>query len=29
LDRDYWVVSQAQVSAGPPRTYTLNAEVDF
>jgi iron complex outermembrane receptor protein len=29
FDRDYWVVSQAQVSAGPPRTYTLNAEVDF
>jgi len=29
FDRNYWVVSQAQVSAGPPRTYTLNAEVDF
>jgi iron complex outermembrane receptor protein len=29
LDRNYWVVSQDQVSAGPPRTYTLNAEVDF
>jgi len=29
FDRTYWVVSQAQVSAGPPRTYTLNAEVDF
>jgi iron complex outermembrane receptor protein len=29
LDRNYWVDSQAQVSAGPPRTYTLNAEVDF
>ncbi len=29
LDRNYWVDSQAQVSAGPPRTYALNAEVDF
>jgi len=29
FDRNYWVVSQAQVSAGPPRTFTLNAQVDF
>jgi iron complex outermembrane receptor protein len=29
FDRQYWVVSQAQVSAGAPRTFTLNAEVDF
>ena len=29
LDHNYWVVSQAQVSAAPPRTFTLNAQVNF
>jgi len=29
FDRDYWVVSQAQVSAAAPRIFTLNAQVDF
>lgn len=29
FDRTYWVVSQNQVSAGPPRTFTFNAQVDF
>jgi iron complex outermembrane receptor protein len=28
-DKQYWVFSQAQVSAGAPRTFSLNAEVDF
>jgi iron complex outermembrane receptor protein len=28
-DRQYWVFGQAQVSAGAPRTFNLNAEVDF
>jgi len=28
-DRQYWVFSQAQVSAGAPRTFSLNAQVDF
>jgi iron complex outermembrane receptor protein len=28
-DRQYWVFGQAQVSAGAPRTFSLNAEVDF
>ncbi len=29
FDRDYWVVSQAHVSAAPPRTFMVNAQVDF
>jgi iron complex outermembrane receptor protein len=28
-DKQYWVFSQAQVSAGAPRTFSLNAAVDF
>jgi iron complex outermembrane receptor protein len=28
-DRQYWVFSQAQVSAGAPRTFSLSAQVDF
>jgi len=28
-DRQYWVFGQAQVSAGAPRTFSLNAEVSF
>jgi iron complex outermembrane receptor protein len=28
-DRGYWVTSQNQISAAPPRTFWLNAEVDF
>jgi len=28
-NRQYWVFGQAQVSAGAPRTFSLNAEVSF
>jgi iron complex outermembrane receptor protein len=28
-DRQYWVFGQAQLSAGAPRTFSLNAEVSF
>ena len=29
LNRDYWAYSQSQVSAAPPRNYSLSVAVDF